>query len=269
MEEVKIKASPKQVSRLRNGHKVRVSKPDVEGEGFNLLVAPETYNQITRSFAKGKGTTLQLSPQELVASQGVSGRGIFSDLSRKAKPVLKDIQSGAKDAMKEIKKSAPAIKEGAKSVIEGIKKSIPEIKSTAQDFIGSFSAKKKKKGGNLFGALRKVMKNPVVKGIEKAGIKAIASQAKAKGYSPDLVNLGQSLATQAVGNGLYAGGRGLMAGGAVKDRRHNIPSIVSPTGYLGGRDQLLSYTSNPAMASQPYGANFQFHTQLPPALQRL
>jgi len=68
---VHIKASPKQLSKLRNGHKVRVS-PVIEGEGFNLIVQPSNYDIISRSFVKSKGVNIQLSPEEILANKGVS-----------------------------------------------------------------------------------------------------------------------------------------------------------------------------------------------------
>ena len=56
-----IDASPKQLSKLRNGHAVRIKK----GTGFNLIVHPETYNLVSRAFAKSKGMEIALSPEEL------------------------------------------------------------------------------------------------------------------------------------------------------------------------------------------------------------
>ena len=73
---VHIKASPKQLSKLRKGHRVRISSA-MEGEGFNLLVDPSRYDTLTRSFSRGKGMQIQLSPQEIVANQHIEGNGIF------------------------------------------------------------------------------------------------------------------------------------------------------------------------------------------------
>ena len=73
---VHIKASPKQLSKLRKGHKVRISAA-MEGEGFNLLIDPSRYDNLTRTFSRGKGMQIQLSPQEIVANQHIEGNGIF------------------------------------------------------------------------------------------------------------------------------------------------------------------------------------------------
>lgn len=73
-------ASQPQLSKLRNGRKVRI-KPAMEGKGFCMIVKPAQYNHIARAFGKGKGVELSLTPEELLANaQGgaeMSGQGIF------------------------------------------------------------------------------------------------------------------------------------------------------------------------------------------------
>lgn len=58
---ISFDASPRQVSKLRNGHKVRIKK----GSGFNLVVNPSNYKLVSRAFTKNKGLELSLSPEEL------------------------------------------------------------------------------------------------------------------------------------------------------------------------------------------------------------
>jgi len=108
---VHIKASEKQLSKLRNGHKVRIN-PVIDGEGFNLIVHPNTFNLVSKSFSKGKGYEIQLSPEEIMANkamspeehhkikqqnEAMSGKGIFGKkfddfvsrrLGNKAKDVI-------------------------------------------------------------------------------------------------------------------------------------------------------------------------------------
>ena len=62
---ISIDASPKQLSRLRNGHKVRIKK----GTGFNLVVSPMTYHRVSRTFSKSKGVDVQLTPEEIDANK--------------------------------------------------------------------------------------------------------------------------------------------------------------------------------------------------------
>ena len=65
MHKISIDASPSQLSKLRRGHRVRVRK----GEGFNLLVHPETFHIATKSFSKNKGVQISLSPEEVSANR--------------------------------------------------------------------------------------------------------------------------------------------------------------------------------------------------------
>ena len=58
---VKVDVSKKQLSRLRNGHPVRVKKP-MEGKGFCLIVDPQKLNTVTRAFGRRKGAQIRLQP---------------------------------------------------------------------------------------------------------------------------------------------------------------------------------------------------------------
>lgn len=62
---ISIDASPRQLSRLRNGHRVRIKK----GTGFNLIVSPTTYHRVSRTFVKSKGVDVSLSPEEIDANK--------------------------------------------------------------------------------------------------------------------------------------------------------------------------------------------------------
>ena len=74
---VHIKASPKQLAKLRKGHRVRISSA-MEGEGFNLLVDPSRYDTLSRTFNRGKGMQIQLTPQEIVVNQETPMEGTGS-----------------------------------------------------------------------------------------------------------------------------------------------------------------------------------------------
>ena len=79
MERLEMKMpSARVLSKLRNGHKIRV----MHGTGLEILVKPETYNQITKTFSKNKGSTLQLSGEEILANKEVEGGALFKDIKR-------------------------------------------------------------------------------------------------------------------------------------------------------------------------------------------
>lgn len=290
MEKISIKASPKQVARLRNGHKVRISKPHSEGEGFNLLVNPANFSHISRTFARGKGTTLQLSPEELMASQGVEGRGIFSDLKKKAMEKAPDVIKAVKAEVADIAKKQN-FKGRAKKALDkafdmgvsainkkfaGKKASAPvaSASASAPDLSGSRNLPPGQRGEGFLSGLKKVAKSVAKSPVAKLGVDLVAKEAVAQGADPALVGIASSVAkSQMAGKGMYAGaGRGLYAGAPPSSMRGGAVSVPKRAiGYLGGRNQLLQAHSTlpPAMMSNPYGANFHFSTQLPPALQKL
>jgi hypothetical protein len=68
MHVITLAGSEHQKSRLRNGHKVRVK----HGEGFNVVVSPNTYHLVSRAFVKNKGTSMQLSPEEIAMNKSPS-----------------------------------------------------------------------------------------------------------------------------------------------------------------------------------------------------
>ena len=66
-----------QIRKMRKGLSVRIK----QGTGFNLIVHPHTYNQVSKTFAKNKGIELALSSEELQANaeeaSSMEGGSIF------------------------------------------------------------------------------------------------------------------------------------------------------------------------------------------------
>jgi len=128
--------SPKQLSKLRNGHKVRIK----QGTGFNIIVNPDTYHIVNRSFTKNKGIDIKLSPEEIEMNKMYSpeahaemaskmsevgldppmvGNGIFSKMKKGFKKVGKVLKPVAQTAWKY---SKPVLKPvGHTLVKEGLK----------------------------------------------------------------------------------------------------------------------------------------------------
>ena len=75
LQQIQIHASPKQLSKLRNGHVVTVKRP-MAGEGFSLLVDPAKYQLMSRTFEGGKGLRISLAPNEIQASSQIQGSGL-------------------------------------------------------------------------------------------------------------------------------------------------------------------------------------------------
>jgi hypothetical protein len=140
MEHLAIDASPAQLRKLKKGEKVRIKK----GTGFNLLVHPETYSRITRSFSKGKGSEISLSQAELDANTVVSpeqhaqlqrvnpeGRGIFGKKFDKfMSKTIGDKRYGA------IYKGADALKPAVKA---GVKAGLTMAGTAATPFVATYA----------------------------------------------------------------------------------------------------------------------------------
>lgn len=106
MNKLDIDISPRQMSRLRNGHKVRVKK----GTGCSVIVDPIQFSTATKCFAKNKGLEIQLSPEIIEANRSpeMSGQGIFGKKFDKAlkKAGIKKLAYKAGDAVKPMLKEA-------------------------------------------------------------------------------------------------------------------------------------------------------------------
>lgn len=99
---IEVDVSKKQMSRLRNGHSVRVKKPMMKGKGVCLIVDPMRFDTVSRSFAKNKGAQVKLEPREILANYKkmdlpddapveMKGSGIFDDLKKGGKKLLKKV----------------------------------------------------------------------------------------------------------------------------------------------------------------------------------
>ena len=135
MKVVKFSASKKQLSKLRNGHKVRI-KPPIEGKGICMIVDAGKFSNISRSFGRGKGVELALSPEEILQNQQARGQmegdGIFDDvgkaISKGAKAVGKVIVPIGKEAGRA---GLKALSKGADTLIDAGVDYAPELLSGA------------------------------------------------------------------------------------------------------------------------------------------
>jgi hypothetical protein len=111
---IHIKASKNQLSKLKNGHNVRISQ-DLEGKGVNLMVEPSTYALAKKAFMKGKGLQIKLSPKEIAINKQIiphmKGTGIFG---KKFDRVLD--KYGVKEAAYKV---GDALKPGVQAAILG------------------------------------------------------------------------------------------------------------------------------------------------------
>lgn len=237
--------SARALGRLKQGYKVRVA----HGSGMELLVDPAKYNQITKTFMKGKGLHLQLSPEEIHHNHA---RGIFGKLGDRVLSGLNkltghDVGAAAYklgDMIKPMAKSglSSAISSGANMLAETNPELAPLI-YLAKPFI--------ERGA------QKYMDNP---GGSSSSAKAAPPsrqvESRTEGHAP------RAKRSREIGHGLYAGGglHPLM----IHHHYHEVGSV----GH-GGNLLRAAGQQPPAMRSQPDGANYQFKNMLPPAYARI
>jgi hypothetical protein len=266
--------SPKQVSRLRNGHKVRV------GCGLGkLMVHPERFDSMEKTFRKGKKMTLQLSPEEISANRMMSGEGIFGPgfdkfLSKvgikKQVYALGDMVKGpVKKAIKAFTDKAPAAL-GAAGATLATAVGAPELAPLAimagkklgekasrysdkhiQGYIDNPDAYQKdpSKFGDLKGVGLKEDLSHSVRHHKRAYLTLAQAQANAHRHMLDSSSFG--------GSGLYAGG-GLYA--SARGGRCGSSIVTAKQTMMG--------CGHPAMASQPLATHFHQQFQLPSQFQK-
>ena len=231
MERVVIKASPRQLSKLRNGHKVRICR-GVEGEGFNLIVNPANYRVATKAFEKGKGVMIALDSEELSANRQVEGNGIFSKIKKGFQKAGKAIKKGAETTGKYIVKGAKSkvgkeiLKTISKEVLE---KGLPALAVGATTLLGQ----------------------PELAPLASS-VAGIAGKQANKALSKEIEGMGLYAGARR-GGGLYARGGGMYAGIQGRGALLNVTSSQLP----------------PALQSQNTSANWSMRNQLPPEFARL
>ena len=249
MEHISVKRpSAKSLAKLKKGMPVRLSA----GEGMSLCVSPASFNHITRSFTKGKGVNMALSPEEV---RETHGKGFFD-----------------------------AVKKGTKKFADkATDKLVNHAVKVGEEHLDRALTGKGTKKGDMRHTARRAYETPSQYGgaldndiLEKINeltgqklghlAKSSAVQAGARMLRGNMEGaFSRALASAPLlGYGLSAepsmGGYGIMAepmGGRLM-RRREVCSVGRGGNLLG---------MPPALMSQPYSANFQFGSRLPPAYQ--
>jgi hypothetical protein len=260
MYKLDIDISDAQMKRLHKGRKVRVKK----GKGFELMVHPMTYNIVSRAFDKGKGSQIQLSPEEISMNKNgmspvgdMSGMGVgditVGDMYNTAKyGANKVIDAGvyAGEAYqnyrdkkgKGVGRSAP--EQSTEVFIPERNLKFPPRKITlgdVQSHIHLANDLNKQLGTNYAYLARAGMDNALAN-KESAALAKMGIDARYREAPVMTMNSTQGPPSRAVGGQLER----------------------SSVGRNGG---MISSFYPPALVSQPFSANFQFQHFLPPQYQ--
>lgn len=273
---VVVKVSPKQLSRMRNGHKVRVKKPEVEGEGVCVMVNPENYSLVNRTFSRNKGLELTLSPTEIAANKEAAatmeGKGIFGKkFDRFTKKVLG--KKGQKILYGIAKEFLPVAQAAIDVGTAAFPMAAP-FGAVAKDYLANPSAYQGEAGAQKGRTAKEMareylqtqtqdlqaqLQSDILAKRDKALADLQARAAQQAAATAAAASAPQQSAYERLlaGNGLYVGGsgQGLYVGASGRG-----------TSIVGLRGGMLQYMP-PALQSQPYAANFHFRNTLPPQYQ--
>lgn len=269
--------SDKVVSRMRNGHSVRMMK----GEGLDIMMKPQKIVAMAKKFAMGKGVQLALDPEELMANKGIEGEGIFG---KKVDKLLK--KTGLKKAAYTIGSAAkPFVQEGIAAATQlaaaaGVPPSVvSKISNLSQQYIDDPKSLQGKKG---IRALKKAGLDIAQEGADALGkqmgidapdVRQTIKDVRSGSAGPalkreDYANMGADALAKALtdraarraaaGQGLYASGRGLYASGRGLGMGMKSAERFSS---LGARGSLMGGNIQ-ALTPQPYAENYQFRATL-------
>lgn len=135
MKSIAIHASPKQLSRLRNGHSVRLKKG--AEDGMKLLVDDLKHAKLTKAFMKGSGVQVSLSKEEMDANREMGGEGIYGgkitakqvkDVAKKVANVGKKVAVRAEKAVRENPRARQIVKKQIPRLVEkGVAKLVDKL----------------------------------------------------------------------------------------------------------------------------------------------
>jgi len=267
---VRIHASPKQLSKLRNGHKVRV-KGAMEGEGFCMIVHPERYDLLSRTFDRGLGMEIQLSPEEIVANKEaepeIKGSGIFGKTGDK---LLK--KAGVKSLAYKVGDIAkPHLKKAIDSGLHALAESTghPEFAKplahmashVASDFLDHPSKYHNMVSSNAGGPRAAHAAHTLAGQVAQNHLYDQMNQHLGTQYG--------KLAESAMGNAAAHMSRAGMEARHLHGRGFGL-GVKREVGSVGRHGSFVAHQASlpPALQSQPFSANFSMANQLPPSYQR-
>jgi len=245
MKSIKIHASPRQLARLRNGHQVSV-KPAMEGSGFNLIVDPGRWSILSKTFDKGRGARVRLTPDEISANLSVEGTGLYVGGRGMGAGmgagigvgIGAGIGAGIRSKSKAISKAIFA-EPSERSELQVTNAGGPMARLTPRTISGVFDQSK------LFSQMNQQL-GTNMGNLQKATMGNAGADLLQGAHDIETIDTRKD--DQVMGTGLYG------------VRRREGGSVGMNGGFVHG--------TPPALMSQPYGANFQFGKTLPVAYQR-
>jgi hypothetical protein len=229
---------------MRKGHPIRMQK-DTEGTGLTLLVHPEKYDHMTRTFSAGKSLQMSLHPEE-IAGSGLGAGSKFKSGIAGIKTVAELVPLSTRRAMtaslnKKIEGGGSKFKSG----IAGIK-TVAELVPLSTRRAMTASLNKKIEGGSLEEELNEIT-GQKMGALRRANVDNFRANEM---HSAMAAKAADARVQHPMGYG-------------VRTHRHKLHEVSS----VGVHGNLLGGHLPAALQSQPYSENFQWGSRLPVAYQ--
>ena len=89
---VSLDLSPGQLSKLRNGHGIRVSRA-MFGSGVDMIIDTMTFNNMMKKLERGKGAVISMSGAEINENK-MEGTGLFAGVGNKSGKISRHKKAG-------------------------------------------------------------------------------------------------------------------------------------------------------------------------------
>ena len=160
---VSLNLSPGQLSKLRNGHGIRIG-PAMFGKGVDMIIDPMTFNNMMKKLERGKGAVISMSGGEIEQNK-MEGTGLFAGAGKKSgkisrikkarkwrdfsdETLRKGIDTG-RYGYEQFKEATNPLKSEGKKVIKGLSKLFGgELEGDEDEFEGEGFFDDIKKGYN-------------------------------------------------------------------------------------------------------------------------
>jgi hypothetical protein len=263
------------LSRLRNGHRVRV----MHG-GALIFVKPKNHGKLIKAFLKNRGAHLELDEDEIAHNEGQGFFGAIKKGFQKAGSAIKNVAQKTGNAVVQVAKaSAPALKDAGKWIADEASKHAGEIGASALSALALASGNPElvplaatvgmklgdvagKKGAQI--AKDKIDSINVGSGLLPLGNVGYLTRSALQNHiaNAHLANI-QALSSHLMenGQGLY-GGTGLYAQPAYARRIQGRGMSLNR-----GNKNLINDVPQ-SFQSDPYFVDFRLSQTLPPAYQK-
>ena len=86
---ITLDLSKGQLSKLRNGHGIRIT-PTMLGSGVEMIIDPMTYHNISKKMDKGKGVIIKMGSNETQMNK-MEGTGFLAGAGNKSELTAKEV----------------------------------------------------------------------------------------------------------------------------------------------------------------------------------